>query len=325
MENSIVPREVTQDFIKGKIYCVRGQKVMLDFDLAAIYGYETKNFNRQVKNNIARFPEDFRFQLAIDEVVEISRCKNYTTIMQTKGIKGGRVYLPYAFTEQGVYMLMTVLKGDLAIKQSILIVRTFQAMKNYILENQPLLLKSEVDKLGIRVEQNATSIHEINNKLNVVMDNFMDPSRYKEFLILDGEKIESDAAYSMIYSLANKSIHIIDDYIGLKTLELLKLCKRDVEITVFSDNRSRPKLPLSFVNDFRSDRPDTNISFRKTNGRVHDRYIAIDIPDSFRLFHCGASSKDGGSKITTIMEIEEPIKYKGLFDELMLNEELNLQ
>ena len=90
--------------ILDKIYEVRGVKVMLDFELAEIYGYETKNFNRQVKNNAERFEGDeFMFQLTRDEIEELSRCKNFTSI-HMKGVKGGRSYLPYAFTEQGVYL-----------------------------------------------------------------------------------------------------------------------------------------------------------------------------------------------------------------------------
>lgn len=85
---------------------------IIDFDLAEIYGYTTKAFNQQVKNNIAKFPDDFRFQLIKDEVEELSRSKNLTSI-QTTGVKGGRTYLPYAFTEQGIYMLMSVLKRDM--------------------------------------------------------------------------------------------------------------------------------------------------------------------------------------------------------------------
>ena len=100
---------ITEDNIKDMIYEVRGQKIMLDFDLARIYGYETKNFNRQIKNNVDKFPDDFMLQLAKDETSFISRCKNFTAIMQEPGIKGGRTSLPYAFTEQGIYMLMTVL------------------------------------------------------------------------------------------------------------------------------------------------------------------------------------------------------------------------
>ena len=97
---------VDEKTIRDKIYTIRGVKVMLDFELAEIYGYETKNFNRQVKNNAERFEgDDFMFQLTKSEVEKLSRCKNFTSI-QTKGVKGGRSNMPYAFTEQGVYLLI---------------------------------------------------------------------------------------------------------------------------------------------------------------------------------------------------------------------------
>ncbi|MBR5179625.1 MAG: ORF6N domain-containing protein [Lachnospiraceae bacterium] len=110
-----------ENIIRDKIYFIRGVRVMLDFDLAELYGYETKNFNRQVKNNAGRFEgEDFMFQLTRQDVEDLVRCKNFTSRIDTlfKGQGGGSRYLPYAFTEQGIYMLMTVLRGDLATKQS---------------------------------------------------------------------------------------------------------------------------------------------------------------------------------------------------------------
>ena len=115
--------EITQEFVKGKIYQVRGQKVMVDYDLAEIYGYETRYLNLQAKRNIDKFPGDFMFRLTKDELDKILMLQNVTSSW------GGTRKTPYAFTEQGIYMLMTVLKGDLATKQSILIIRTFQAMK----------------------------------------------------------------------------------------------------------------------------------------------------------------------------------------------------
>ena len=99
--------KLNKEDIKNKIYTIRGQKVMLDFHLAEIYGYTTKAFNQQIKNNIDKFDADFRFQLTIEETMQLSR-SNILTSMQTKGVKGGRTYLPYAFTESGIYMLMTV-------------------------------------------------------------------------------------------------------------------------------------------------------------------------------------------------------------------------
>lgn len=310
--------ELTQDFIKNNIYIIRGQKVMLDFDLAEIYGYETSKLNQQVKRNLDKFPSDFMFQITKDELKTIMMSQNVISRW------GGTRKLPYAFTEQGIYMLMTVLKGDLATKQSILIVRTFKAMKNYIIENRPLLLRNEVDLLRDQVEKNSNSIKEINNKLEIVMDNFIDPSNCKEYLIMNGEKIESDIAYQKIYSLAQKSIFVIDDYIGIKTLELLKICKPSVKIIIFSDNKAWPKLSQMFVDDFLSDRKDISLFFKQLNNRVHDRYIVIDYDSNARIFHCGASSKDGGNKITTIMEIEEVKRYRNFIDDIMDNDNLLL-
>ena len=124
-EKELTIIELTEENIESMIYEIRGQKVMLDFDLARIYGYTTRDFNNQVKHNIERFDSDFRFQLTKEEVAQISVWKNSTAIMQTKGTKGGRTTLPYAFTEQGIYMLMTVLKGELAVKQSKALIRLF--------------------------------------------------------------------------------------------------------------------------------------------------------------------------------------------------------
>jgi len=109
--------------IKSMIYTIRGQQVMLDSDLADLYGYEVKALNQQVKRNINRFPEDFMFQLTQDELSNL-KSQNVTSSW------GGVRKLPYAFTEQGIYMLATVLKGDVAERQSIYIMRTFREMKH---------------------------------------------------------------------------------------------------------------------------------------------------------------------------------------------------
>lgn len=140
---------VNQASLVNKIYTIRGEKIMLDFELAEIYGYETKNFNRQVKNNIEKFEgEDFMFQLTNEEIKELLRCKNFTLNRGTG--RGSNIkYNPYAFTEQGIYMLMTVLKGELAVKQSRALIRTFKQMKDYILENQGLIGQREFLQLSM--------------------------------------------------------------------------------------------------------------------------------------------------------------------------------
>ena len=143
--------KVTEELIKAKTYEVRGYKVMLDFDLAKIYGYSTKAFNQQVKNNSERFASDFAFKLTKEEVNNL-RSKNLTSSW------GGSRYLPNAFTEQGIYMLMTILKGDLAVKQSIDLVRTFKKMKDYILENRELIGQRELLQLSMETANNRIEI-----------------------------------------------------------------------------------------------------------------------------------------------------------------------
>ena len=158
---------IDEHTIRDKIYEVRGVKVMLDFELAEIYGYSTRTFNQQVKNNIEKFDDDFRFQLTKDELEAVSISKNLTSI-QTKGIKGGRAKLPWAFTESGIYMLMTVLKGDLAVKQSKALIRTFRAMKDYIIENQNLVGRHEFTQLQLVVSKNKDIELRSRKKLNEI-------------------------------------------------------------------------------------------------------------------------------------------------------------
>ena len=141
--------------IKSKIYNIRNQKVMLDFDLAEIYGYTTKRFNEQVKNNIEKFDDDFMFQLFRDEW-KILRSKNSNSKSEVSS--GGRRYCPYAFTEQGIYMLMTVLKGELAVKQSKALIRMFKQMKDFIIENQDFIGSKESIQIVIQTNRNTNEL-----------------------------------------------------------------------------------------------------------------------------------------------------------------------
>lgn len=314
--------------IQEKIYLIRGQKVMLDADLAEIYGYETKNFNRQVKNNIEKFEgEDFMFQLTENEFENL-RCKNFTSSW------GGSRYLPNAFTEQGIYMLMTVLRGELAIRQSRALIRTFKQMKDFIIENQDFISSKELVQIAVQTNQNTKDIAEIKSQmatkedLKKVMDNFIDSDTYKHFLLMNGDKIEADVAYTKIYKSAKKSIYVIDNYIGLKTLELLRAAKDNVEIIVFSDNmKNKDMLTKNILNDFRKDYPNINLKMKIAGKKYHDRYIAIDYgADSEAFYLCGASSKDAGNKISTISKIEESSKdmYHTMFGGMLSNKDLKI-
>ena len=329
MENEIVIHSETD--LRSKIYTIRGVQVMLDFDLAEIYGYETKNFNRQVKNNIEKFDNDFMFQLSDDEVEYFSRCKIFTL---NTGRGSNIKYKPYAFTEQGIYMLMTVLRGDLAIRQSKILVRLFKGMKDFIIEREHLVGYDEVAKIAVQTAQNTENILEhskdiarIDQKMMemaTIIDDFSNTEIKKDFLFLNGRSVEADLAYQEIYSQATKTIFVIDNYIGLKTLVLLKSVPENVKITIFTDNLKKG-LHQKEYDDFCKEYPNIAISFKRTNGIFHDRYIIIDFgTENETIYHCGASSKDAGKRISTISTLSENEIYKPLIENLLKNQKLVL-
>lgn len=366
--------------LKDKIYFIRGVQVMLDADLAEIYGYTTKAFNQQVKNNIEKFDEeDLMFQLTKEEVKELSRSKfsplnndflrskfltskletydefdfsrsNFLTLKtETKGGRGSNIkYAPYAFTEQGVYMLMTVLKGELATKQSKALVRLFKKMKDYVIENQEVLNHRDFLRLSLQTAENAQNIvefrqklTEIDDKVENVVSNLGDMVRKSElspimlnlgkpeippgWLILNGQPVENDLAYQQIYTLANKNITIIDNYISLKTLVLFKHAKQNISATIFTDNINNGLHKVEF-DDFCKEYSGLKITIKKANNIFHDRYIILDYntPDE-KIYHCGSSSKDGGRKITTITKIDDTSLYKPLLAKIQNNQSLQLK
>ena len=350
---------IDEDLLKSRIYTIRGVKVMLDADLAEIYGYSTKSFNQQVKNNIEKFDDDFRFQLTRTEYREILGSK-FLTLEPQNSLKiaefgqkdnlkskfltsswGGLRKMPFAFTEQGIYMLMTVLKGEQATAQSKALIRLFKQMKDYIAaENKQLLGNDGIAQIALQTAQNTRDIakhsagirelsgevHDmrenlgkVNLDLQKVMVNFIDPSTFKHFLILNGQRLEADVAYTQIYGMAKKSVLIVDDYLDVKTLDLLRCVAKGVSVKIFSEQHGRTRLTESMLADFRAARPDVELGDVRATGNVfHDRYIYLDFgTDSEKLFHCGASSKDAGNKITTIMQLEDIAVYRPLFERLL--------
>ncbi|MCQ2120331.1 MAG: ORF6N domain-containing protein [Fibrobacter sp.] len=317
---------IDENLLKSKVYTIRGVKVMLDADLAEIYGYSVKAFNQQVKNNAEKFPGDFRFQLNDEEYVNL-KSKNLTSSW------GGVRKMPFAFTEQGIYMLMSVLKGPLAVAQSIAIVRLFKDMKDYIAsENQQLLGCANCVQIATLTAQHSHEISEIRSdvsrlegeaqktqeSLGKVMEFFHDPSTYKHHLILNGQKLEADVANSQIYGMAQKSIFVFDDFVGVKTLDLLRGVAQNVKVTIFSDQRNGCALTPAMIADFKAARPDVDIERRPAGGIFHDRYIVLDYKtDHEKMFHCGASSKDAGKRVTTMDQVEYPEVYHELIEEVL--------
>ena len=227
--------------LKDKIYTIRGQQVMLSTDLAEIYGYEHKRFTEQIRNNIERFEPDFMF------VLDKNEYNNLKTKISASSWGGSRKP-PYAFTEQGIYMLMTVLKGELAVQQSKTLIRLFKTMKDHLIGSSPLQLPYRfIEKIEDHEKQIAelqdTTIKK--NDLPVFLKLFENNIGQEEVLILNGEPFKADLAFQQICAGAESSLILIDDYISAKTLQHLSYCPSGTAITVISDNRGAHPLRLS--------------------------------------------------------------------------------
>ena len=324
---------MTIDDICNRVYVIRGQQVMLDYDLAEFYGYEVKALNQQVKRNIDRFPEDFMFQLKKEEVPK-EFSKSQIVTLNEKGDKRGTNIkkMPYAFTEQGIYMLATVLKGQLAEQQSIFIMRAFREMRHYIKQNQQFVTPSELRLVTAKVSEISVQVagvvdwknksedrfDNIQRSIDALSENFVLEKDLKNFVIYKGQKFEADAAYIDIYQQAKKSIYVVDNYVNTKTLQLLSQKQEGVEIVLFTENGHGKKgfLSTAVVNDFLQQYPPIRI---KPNADCHDRLIVLDYGEpTEQAYHCGASSKDAGKKLCAINIILETSMIHPVIDKLLL-------
>jgi len=331
--------------LRSKIYIIRGKQVMLDFDLAEIYGYSVKAFNQQVKNNIEKFDDDFRFQLNAEEVMELSRSKFLTSI-QVKGVKGGRSYFPYAFTEQGIYMLMTVLRGELATRQSKVLVRLFKAMKDYIIERENLVGYDYVAKLAIQTSQNTKDIAEIKEYIhgfsqieipkNLLSLNIKtveaDKNNLKidisdKILLIRGQHVMIDRDLAELYGVETKVLNQavkrnIERFperfmfqIRKEELDLIDKCSRS-QIVTLNDKRSRGSnikyLPYAFTEQGVA----MLASVLKSDAAVQTSIMIIDAFVALRRF------LQNNSKIFTEIDylkkhaIESDKKINELFDKM---------
>ena len=278
-----LPQLNNADDIKKKIYTIRGVQVMLDSDLAQIYGYETKNFNRQVKNNIEKFDEeDFMFQLTQGEFQNL-RCKNFTSSW------GGQRYLPYAFTEQGIYMLMTVLKGELAAKQSKKLIRLFKQMRQYLTDNA--LVFNRLDRIEIKQL-------EADKKFETIFRKLEEPRQKKAVLFFKGQMFDAFSCIADIIRTADKEIILIDGYTDTATLDLLSKKKEGVKVEIYTTEK-HSKLTESEIDSFNKEYPTLTV---KHTSEFHDRFMILDRKT---LYHIGASIKDAGKKAFEISQIDD--------------------
>ncbi len=271
-----------ENSIRSKIHVIRGQQVMLDFDLAQIYGYETRRFNEQVKNNQERFDEDFRFQLTKEEFKGLNLMSKFSTSSW-----GGTRKLPYAFTEQGIYMLMTVLKGDLAVTQSKMLIRTFKEMKHFIQNNSHIF--AELDNIKKRLLESDLHHKETDIKIKELFS-LMDKYNINETqgIFFQGQIFDAYAKFESFLAAAKKEIILIDNYVDLSILQRLAKKKKGVNVTIYTDPKT--KLTAQDVQTFNAQYPTLTVNHTT---KTHDRFLIID---KATIYHIGASLKDLGKK-----------------------------
>ena len=300
VENAIMKK----DDIQNSIHTIRNVQVMLDSDLAKLYGVETKTLNRAVKRNIERFPIEFMFQLTTDEfhslrsqfaIIEnesylrfqIGTSKNEQNLKSqivTSNQKGGRRYLPYAFTEQGVAMLSGVLRSATAVEISIQIINAFVAMRKFISTNAQIFHRLE----GVERKQIEYKV-ETDEKFKRVFDAIEEKDiKPRQGIFFDGQIFDAYQFVSDLIRTARKSMIVIDNYVDDGVLTVLSKANKKVRITILTKTISK-QLAL----DVKKYNEQYQAITLKEFPNSHDRFLIID---GKTVYHFGASLKDLGKK-----------------------------
>ncbi|GIQ60955.1 hypothetical protein Flavo103_40910 [Flavobacterium collinsii] len=261
--------------IRNLIYSIRGKQVMLDSNLASLYQVETKNLNKAVKRNIERFPESFCFQLN-EEEAEILRFQIGTSSLRY----GGRRYLPFVFTEQGVAMASAILRSHIAVKVSVEIMEAFVEMRRILMSNASLFHR--LDKIEFKQLEANQKFEEIFKALE------SDKLHSEKGIFYNGQIFDAYAFVSDIIRTAKNSIILLDNYVDDTVLTLLGKRNDDVTATIYTRNISN-QLRLD-VQRYNSQYPRIEIEIFFD---AHDRFLIIDDTE---LYHIGASLKDLGKK-----------------------------
>ena len=284
LRQTIIHEATASQPIENLIFEIRGQQVMLDRDLAMLYGVETKRLNEQVRRNLERFPEDFMFQLTIDEAV-LSRSQ-FATLKEQRGknIK----YLPYAFTENGVAMLSGVLKSPTAVAVNIQIMRAFTTARRFIAANSQIFQRL-----------NSIERHQIetDHRIEEVFQRLEAGQQPQQGIFFDGQIFDAYHFVSNLVREAKSSIVLFDNYIDDTVLTLLD--KRDPNVSATIYTRSiTPKLALDLQ---RHNMQYAPVNILEVN-KIHDRFLCIDDV----VYHIGASLKDLGKKWFAFSKMQIP-------------------
>ena len=259
--------EVIEIKIESLIYEIRGKQVMLDSDLAKLYQYAngTKTINQAVKRNLLRFPDDFYFQLTKEEIFNLRSQFGTSSWNQYGGVRK----LPYVFTEQGVAMLATVLRTDVATKVSIAIMRAFVAMRKYI--SKDLIEQKYINDMVLKHDSQIMALEKSFNRL--------EENKKINEIYFDGQIYDAYSKIQEIFKEAKKELIIIDGYADNTILDIIKRLKIDVTVITKPNNLLTKQDILKYNKQYKNLKVKFDSSF-------HDRYFILD---KKTIYHCGAS------------------------------------
>ncbi len=286
MENEVLL--VEENTIRSKILTIRNQQVMLDRDLAELYGVETRRLNEQVKRNRERFPDEFYFQLTRSEVDSVmSQNATSRNLSIFSGQDGGTRKLPYAFTEHGVAMLSAVLKSEVAAKASVQIIKAFVAMRHFLQNNARVFV--EIDSIKQHLIESDVH-HKENDKKIEQLFSLMDKYNVKDTqgIFFQGQIFDAYAKFESFIAQAQSEIILIDNYVDLSVLERLATKRESVNVTIYTVEKT--KIKEQDVEKFNAQYPTLTVKY---TAKVHDRFLILD---EKTLYHIGASLKDLGKK-----------------------------
>ena len=293
-EIGIMPQSVSED-IKSLILTVRGTQVLLDSDVALLYGYEVKNLNRAATRNEDRFPPEFRFQLTAQELEQVLRFQNGTsnsTDNTTGENRGGRRYLPYVYTEHGIIMLAGVLRNEKAVQVSIGITKAFVEMRRFIHANNEIFTK---------IMSIDNKLLEHDRKFDEVFDLLHPPEIIRQNIFYKGQFYD---AYELIIRLVKKaksSIIVIDNYANSSVLDMLTNKKESVVIVIITANPG--ELSSEHLKRFVVQYGAVEVMASRD---FHDRFIIVDKNEVYAF---GASLKDVGKKCFEVSKSEDPARF----------------
>ena len=282
-ENTLIPIEETN--ITDMIYTIRGRQVMLDSNLASLYQVTTKRLNEQVSRNKNRFPAEFMFRLTKEEYENLR--SQFATSSEDYA-HGGRRYMPYAFTEQGIAMLSAVLKSDIAVEVSIRIMNSFVEMRKFLFSNQQLF--SRLDRVELKQLETDKKLEEV---FNYIASN----TEVKQKIFFDGQIYDAFSFIADLIGKAQSKLILIDNYVDVNTLNIL--CKKRSGVDVLIATAGKGNLTTKDINKFNAQYPSLSV---KTTTDFHDRFLIIDDMEGYFI---GSSIKDAGKKSFAITKIED--------------------